>query len=307
MERQHQYEQCWKHDELKIIECQTCGFKHLYPIPNQEMLEQFYREDYYQRIKPVEEHWRNVNPVEWYQEVQCNKAYGDIFKQVGRLLKTPMKILMDIGCGYNGLTSYFISQGWESYAVEPSRRAGAFLAQSGVNVISSTIETLGLNDLPRVSFVNLQFVLEHLPDPLAMVQKAYNALVPGGILRVVVPNDFSEGQLAYQEHFQESLRWVCIPDHINYFSFSSLSAVLQKNGFQEVYRSTTFPLELLLLAGMNYYKDREVQQKIGPFVRQFEQSLKETGREDLLAAFYENMATMGFGRSILLYVQKHEA
>lgn len=88
--------------------------------------------------------------------------------------------------------------------------------------------------------------------------------------------------MAYLEHFKEAPHWVCLPDHVNYFSFDSLSGLLGRAGFREVYRTTNFPLEFLLLGGINYYAGEAERAKVGPLVRSFEASLRQTGRAELL-------------------------
>lgn len=304
MDNRHQYQQCWEHNGFHIIECQTCGFKHIYPIPNPEVLERFYRDTYYQQVKPVADQYRDADADVWRKRIMTNRSYQNIYELVSRFINTEEKIMMDIGCGYDGLTGFFAAQGWTCYAVEPSREVKKFLSLFGVTVISDSIENMSLRDLSKASFINIQFVLEHLPDPASVLRNAYDALLPGGILRIAVPNDFSIGQLAYREYFQEGLRWVVTPDHINYFNFDTLSNLLQRIGFTELYRTTNFPLEFLLLGGINYYADESAQKKVGPFVSNFEEALINTGRGEKLRLLYENLAKSGFGRSIFMYAQK---
>ena len=48
-----------------IIECASCGFKHIVPIPSFEELQEIYREEYYSQEKPVylERHREDLDPV----------------------------------------------------------------------------------------------------------------------------------------------------------------------------------------------------------------------------------------------------
>lgn len=302
---EHPYAESWTHLNYRIIECQSCGFKHIDPIPAQAEVERFYREEYHVAVKKFPYDRITPESIAYHEEwLKSYPPYRETYAKVMELKKTDSLKMIDIGCGNNILIRFFQNQGWRTIAVEPSAAARDYLQKYGLEVVAGTAESIATIGLGDCSFVNLQFVLEHLRNPLEVLRKMYDLLEPGGIIRVCVPNDFSPGQMAYCEHFNEQLRWVCLPDHINYFTFDSLSALLAKAGFQEVYRTANFPLEFLLLGGVNYYAGPEEQQKVNPFVTNFEAAFSATGRSDRLQQFYEHLAQLGFGRSIFMYAIK---
>lgn len=212
--------------------------------------------------------------------------------------------MLDIGCGNDLLSKFFQIEGWESYAVEPSFSASQMLQKFGVPVYNSFIDEKLSLPIKDVSFVNLQHVLEHVRTPIEVLKTIGSSMHSGAILRVLVPNDFSEIQLAYNEFYNEEMHWIQYPDHINYFSFSDLSELLSRNGFRVVYKTTTFPVDFLLLYGINYYRDEEDRKKVQPFISNFQNSFLKTGRKELLDQFYESLAELGFGRSIVIFAQK---
>lgn len=303
---EHPYERYWVEQGQRIIDCLACGFIHIDPIPASEELQHFYKENYYQTVKPfpyenvTEEKVRIIS-----EQVSNNVTFRTIYDQVTQFKHTGVTRMLDIGCGNNLLSKYFQFQGWDVFAVEPNKGAELYLRKFGLNVIRCTAEDLvNYEDINQISFVNIQFVLEHIREPIKVLNQIYRLLVPGGIIRVCVPNDFSEGQMAYEEYYNEKLRWVCLPDHINYFSFDSLHRLLSKIGYREIYRTTNFPLEFLLTAGINYYSNDEDRAKVRPFVTNFQHSFIKTGRRDRLNRLYENLAQLGFGRSIFMYAIK---
>ena len=98
-------------------------------------------------------------------------------------------------------------------------------------------EKLGLDvvhgDLARASFTEGAFdavtmvgTIEHMPDPLATLRGAARLLKPGGYLAVTTLD--IEGVFRQWE-------WKP-PEHIFYFSFRSLSRVLEAAGFQVLRR-----------------------------------------------------------------------
>ena len=303
--QKHLYNQEWHIKGYKIIYCQTCGFKHVYPISSTFGLEMFYREKYYTEVKPfpygqvTEEYLKKR-----LEQINRNYRYNEIFERAKNLKQTEVQRMVDVGCGNNLLVRFFQDRDWEVFALEPSQDAANFLRLFTLQVFECPVEDIKSTNIREISFVNLQFVLEHITDPISVLKKLYKVMVPGGIIRIAVPNDFSEGQMAYVENYNEEAHWVCLPDHINYFTFDSLHNLLEKIGFQEVYRITNFPLEFLLVSGINYYASEEAKKKVGPIVRNFESSFKNTGREGLLKKYYETLSQLGFGRSIYIYALK---
>lgn len=303
--REHIYDICWDEQGYRIIDCKSCGFKHIYPIPGVRDLEDFYREKYFRDVKPFPYDMVDGDFVKNNEQKAMNSLdYLEIYDKIMDLKKTHAIGMLDIGCGNDLLSKLFQNRGWTVQIVEPSRDAGNYLEKFGLTVYNKPVEEIDSLVLNNISFVNIQFVLEHLRDPVDVLSKLYQLLVPGGIIRVCVPNDFSEGQMAYQEYYQEKLHWVCLPDHINYFTFESLKNLLTKVGFKEVYHTTTFPLEFLLLSGINYYANPNDQEKVGPLLANFHQSFINTGRTELLKKLYEHLADLGLGRSIFMFALK---
>jgi len=306
--RIHHYDRHWDVDAVRVIDCKSCGFIHVYPVPLQEELQEFYENQYYTNVKPFD--YDSVSEqliANKKNEVKQHGGYKAIFNRVSRMISefgASTLQMLDVGCGNDLLAAYFKENHWDASVIEPSKDAAAYLRKFDLTVheqLADDIETLGLSDL---SFVNIQFVLEHIADPRSLLEKVYQAMSPGGVLRICVPNDFSTGQTVYQEYYNEKLRWVVQPDHINYFSFTSLSNLLQKCGFDEMYRTTNFPLEFLLLGGYNFYADESAAKQVGPFVDNFTNAFMKTGNWSKLSKLYEALAQLEMGRSIYMFAQK---
>lgn len=303
----HLYEEAWEYQGYKIVNCQSCGFAHIAPEHFDLPLDEFYQNQYFREVKPFPYASITNEYIEQQkQQIENRLSFQKIYRQVLSFLKAGNRSMLDVGCGNDLLSLFFKGKGWETTIIEPSRDAALYLERYGLNVVNQPVETVDGLNLEAIAFINMEFVLEHIKDPLTVLRMLHRIMAEGGIIRVCVPNDFSPGQLAYLEKYHERPGWVCLPDHINYFTFDSLSGLLSKAGFREVYRTTNFPLEFLLAGGINYYASETERQKVGPFVRNFEASFRETGRQDVLERLYENLAQQGLGRSIYMYAIREQ-
>lgn len=305
--KEHVYNRSWTKGETVVIDCKTCGYIHLHPIPSKEKLMDFYGREYHSNIKQfdyskVDDEYVNRKLT----EVRSQAGYLHVYNLVNRYLTSgtnPGKML-DIGCGNELLSVYFREKGWSSSVIEPNQDAVKYLRKFGVNVHENFAEDLSRLGLSGLSFVNIQYVLEHVSSPELILKQVHDAMEPGGLIRICVPNDFSAAQMAYQEFYNQDMHWVADPDHINYFSYSSLNKLLNKAGFDEVYRTTNFPVEFFLLGGMNYYTDDEAKKNVGPFIQQFHQAFVKTGRGHVLGQLYRALADLELGRSIVMIARK---
>ena len=108
------------------------------------------------------------------------------------------------------------------------------------------------------------------------------------------------------ECYKKEPRWISFPDHTNYFNHRNLEKLLAAAGFDIVHKMTNFPLEMLLVSGVDYYSDANAKAKVGGIINNFNNSFLSTGRKRELRKFYENIAQGGYGRVIDAYVQKRK-
>jgi SAM-dependent methyltransferase len=78
--------------------------------------------------------------------------------------------------------------------------------------------------------ITLWAVIEHLTDPSAFVQQAYQLLKPGGKL-VLMTGDNASACARLQRCFD---MWLYPPEHLFYFGKPSLRKLLQQHDFQQV-------------------------------------------------------------------------
>ena len=195
-----------------------------------------------------------------------------------------------------------MARGWSGHGIEPSRQAAAHARELGAAV---TEGFFGKNSgLGVFDAVNLTNVLEHVPDPIAILSAATALLEPGGVLCVGVPNDFSPFQIAARSAMNTGDWWVAPPHHLNYFDFDSLSALLSRLGMDVRERTTSFPMEAFLMMGENYTSDPALGRACHNKRKRFDFAFEAAGLRETRRDFYRAMAKLGIGREAVVIATK---
>ncbi len=280
---------------FKVIDCEMCGFKHLDPMPSKEEIKEFYGGKYYQEKIP-----KLLDPEKEEKELQwSNLWYRDRLLTLNKHIGNVPKRLLDVGCGNGFFLKFMNENGWESLGIEPSLKASEYACSLGLKVFNTTLEEFVRNKwFNYFDAINLKCVLEHVPNPIEILEICKSLLKDSGIICIEVPNDFNILQLQVHK-LGKPQWWVAIPDHINYFDFHSLEKLLESLGFEIVLRATDFPMELFLLMGEVYIGNDEVGSKCHQKRMKFELSLPDELRRDI----YISLAKLGIGRSCIVYAR----
>lgn len=117
------------------------------------------------------------------------KVAGRRLKSITRLLgKKPADIrLVDVGCSRGQFVDFAAQAGFAAEGVEPAKHIAATARESGLNVHTGLLED---QHYPDAAFdvATLFEVVEHLREPLPLLQECRRILKPGGILVISTGN-----------------------------------------------------------------------------------------------------------------------
>lgn len=134
--------------------------------------------------------------------------------------------LLDVGCGNGRFVLWMQELGWDGTGVEPDAEA----AEVGRRQYGAPIVTGQLHEarFPDASFdaITLHHVIEHVHDPLGVLQECRRILRPGGRVVLVTPNYRSAGHRL----FGPSWLSLEVPRHLVLFSRGSLAACAERAG-----------------------------------------------------------------------------
>jgi SAM-dependent methyltransferase len=151
--------------------------------------------------------------------------------------------LLEIGCAFG----FFLAEASNTFqveGVEPCREAAAFCRSRGLTVITGLANSQTMDSPRLVDAVVMLDVIEHLPDPLSVLKLANARLKPGAHL-VITTGDWDS---VLSRWMRSSWRLMTPPQHLFFFSKTSLAAILGRAGFRmvEVARpSKLVPLSLI--------------------------------------------------------------
>ena len=151
-----------------------------------------------------------------------SKPFG--FELLGSL---PKGKFLDIGCGSGVIVRFAQQLGWDAMGIDLDPVAVSKARAAGLNVRQGSPA-----DIPSYGQVfdciMCCHVLEHVHDPIQMLQTLKSALKPTGTLFLVLPNS----QSGLREYFGENWRGLEAPRHLQIPSQLGLTKLLAEMGFK---------------------------------------------------------------------------
>ncbi len=283
-------------DNYSVIECKNCNFRHLLPIPTSNELKRFYEKQYYQDHKPnyIAEDIRDKTYLEITYEERLQ-----IFSKL-----TQGRNLLDVGCGAGLFMNFSKKKGWNVTGIEPSNLAALEAKELNLEVFEGELEDfVKLNEL-KFDVIYLKNVLEHVASPEKTLECCKKIMSKEGVLFVEVPNDYQAIQKIAVKILNEPRSWISVPDHINYFNYSSLRKLLVRVGFKPVKRTTTYPIYALLMMGYNFISNKEAGPKAHQKRVNFELFWDKINLRRIKHLIYWFLSALGMGRTVIYYSKR---
>lgn len=171
--------------------------------------------------------------------------------------------VLEVGFGNGAFLERARAAGWQVVGVDPDPVVVANARGRGLNVRQGGIEAIA-DEQNAFDIITMSHVIEHVHDPVATIEIAYQLLKPGGILWLETPNIMSTGH----RMFESSWRGLEVPRHLTLFNWQSMSKVLHKLGFANIEKrryglsSSIFAASYRIKTGLNPYAQKPIPSRV---------------------------------------------
>lgn len=142
--------------------------------------------------------------------------------------------VVDVGCGGGVLLARMQRLGWDVEGTDVDEGAVKATRARGIRCAQGELMA---QQFPADHFdaVHSAHVVEHVPDPLALLRECHRILKPGGKFVCLTPNVASWG------HHYFGRSWLCLdpPRHLNLFTRPALRQAAERTGFKILRLETT--------------------------------------------------------------------
>lgn len=184
--------------------CASCTLERLFPRPSAKEIGSYYPVSYAPHVgfAPnglADKLKRLVYKICWANDEEVGRIIG-AWRPLLRILFYPIryrtalsftppeiKKVFEFGAARGTDLLAFKAAGWEAFGCEPSKQACELAAARGIALQNATAED-ALLACSEYSCILLNNVFEHVHDPIQVLTKCHNALRPGGLLVMIVPN-----------------------------------------------------------------------------------------------------------------------
>ena len=202
--------------EFTVLRCAGCGTERLDPMPTEAELDDAYGAAYYEEHSPDTGSAGALRRLAWRTEMRSLTPF----------LRPGARVL-ELGCGTGSFLALIRERfGAEVTGVERSPEAAKLARRRGVRVVEGTLMDAGLSDR-GFDVVIMRHVLEHVPDPRALLAETRRILGGRGALFLTIPVTGGWDHRA----FGPSWEGYEIPEHLWLFPRAALMRLLDETGF----------------------------------------------------------------------------
>jgi SAM-dependent methyltransferase len=204
---------------FRIVRCTGCGLLRTNPRPTPESIAAYYPEDYGPYHKPSSGK-RPPRPA-WKRLLKAALGFKD--RQVPDMIPGH---LLEVGCASGDYLEEMRERGWQVQGIEFSDKAAEAGRAKGLPIQTASVETAA-SPQGGMDVVAAWMVLEHVHDPVRVLQRIRSWVKPGSFLIASVP----DGSCAWTRVFQDVWYDLHLPNHLYHFTPHTLRKLLGFSGW----------------------------------------------------------------------------
>jgi SAM-dependent methyltransferase len=215
---------------VRIVQCKRCGFGQPEKLPSLT--------NYFDRAYDIR--WSNETLEQEFTSIYKDLIFNRVLDELQRRLGPNRRALLDVGAHAGRFIHLASLRGMAAEGIELNPQSSAYAARA----TGLPVHRLNAHDLAtqgnRYDAITMTDVLEHIPEPLRVLEKLYTLLLPGGWIAVKVPH--GRAQWVKERVVRRLLHRRTgdgggIADnlvHVNQFGARSLGLALERAGFTDI-------------------------------------------------------------------------
>ncbi len=194
-----------------LVKCTNCGLVFMEKIPTDEELNSYYKTYAYENNS-------DISPI-------TIDSYNTLLDQFEKYRSNNR--ILDVGCGKGDFLNEAKKRGWEVYGTEYSQKALEICRGNGLNMKQGKLSP---DFFPSDYFdvITSIEVLEHINNPNEEIEQIRHFLRKGGLFYCTTPN--FDSLMRY--YLKTDYNVIVYPEHLAYYTKSTLNQLANKNGFQ---------------------------------------------------------------------------
>lgn len=213
----------FSYKKFTYYKCIVCKLVSTYPLPTNQIIKKHYTKQFrkgnYKLLKDF--------------SAQYNIIYLDFIERLEKELQKNNKLLnnikvLDIGCFTGNFLILMNKKGADVYGIELQKKAVELANKKLPGKIYEIDVMEGKFPPHKYDVITLLGVIEHVKDPLLLIDKSSKLLRKGGLLMIQTPNSSS-----FLAHTLKKFWPPYTPiEHIHIFGTESIKTALKKTGFE---------------------------------------------------------------------------
>ena len=207
------------HETFRLDKCTSCGMIMTNPRPDQSQLPAYYESEQY-----ISHTNKSSGPLDQVYKLARYFTLRWKYQIVIKSNSSPVKSILDYGCGTGAFLKVCLDNKLEVAGVEPSPKARHIASQL---IDNQAFESIGALDR-RFDAITLWHVLEHVPDFDESLNQLIARLNPSGTLYIAIPNPKSHDAKKYRAHWAG----YDVPRHLWHISPETMKKLLEKHNLK---------------------------------------------------------------------------
>lgn len=218
------------YEKHNLVKCAKCGLVFMKQIPTNEELNKYYSVYSYSTEQPI--------------SLITIKRYNTLLDEFEKFRET--NNLLDVGCGQGFFLDEAKKRGWNVFGTEFSPAAVAICKKKNIETIQGKLNPKDFSI--KFDVITSFEIIEHINTPIDEIIKIHQLLRTSGLFYCTTPNWNSIARKYLKANHYD----INYPEHLIYFTKTTLKKLLKLNGFYQIkFSSTGFSPNIFFLKNEN--------------------------------------------------------